>query len=85
MDKFLNGFIWGWAGLVALLNFMGIAGAFLTNDFLTAVGNIQEWYSPFNIWTHMLNLILLSPAIGAYFWLERRRNRKDSPKSFSAS
>ena len=74
-NKLLNVFIKVWVGVVVTLNLMGVAGAFLGNDFWTAVGNIQEWYSPFNIWTHSLNIILVSPAIMVYLWLERQKKQ----------
>jgi hypothetical protein len=77
MDKILGGFIWVWVIVICVLNLMGVAGAFIKNDFWAAVVEVQEWYSPFNIWTHGLNLILLSPAIGAYMWLQRRRKRTE--------
>ena len=75
MEKILGGFIWVWVSIICLFNLMGIAGAFLKSDFWNAVVEVQEWYSPFNIWTHGLNLILLSPAIATYMWLQRRRTR----------
>jgi hypothetical protein len=78
MHKILGGLIWIWVGIICLFNLAGIAGAFIGNDFLTAVGKVQEWYSPFNIWTHGLNLILLSPAIATYIWLEKRRKQDEA-------
>ncbi len=75
MDKILGGFIWVWVIIVGLFNLIGIAGAFIKNDFWAAVVEVQDWYSPFNIWTHGLNLILISPAIATYIWLNKRRKR----------
>lgn len=75
MEKILGGFIWVWVIIICLLNLIGIAGSFIKNDFWTAVVEVQEWYSPFNIWNHGLNVILLSPALAAYMWLDRRRKR----------
>lgn len=72
MHRLLSIFIGLWIAFVAMFNFMGIAGAFMSNDFWIAVGLVQEWYSPFNFWTVGLNLALLSPAMLAYWWRERR-------------
>ena len=39
--------------------------------------NLQqpEIYSPFNVVNFVAELVLISPAIGAYLWRERRRKR----------
>ena len=77
MVRGLTWFLWIWVGLVLLLNIVGSAGIILTAEtFWAGVEQIQDVYSPFNIWTHGLNLALLSPAIGAYFWRERSKQKK---------
>jgi len=64
--------------VVLLLNIVGSAGIILTAEtFWAGVEHIQDVYSPFNIWTHGLNMALLSPAIGAYLW-RARLNQKES-------
>ena len=75
MNRLLTVFIWIWVTGVLLLNFIGMAGFFLTMSFWEAVGKIQETYSPFNLWTHGLNVVLLLPVVAAYFWRDRRRKK----------
>ena len=59
-------FIRIWAGLVILLNLLGITGVFIgAPNVGSALVQIREWYSPFNLWTWALNLALLSPALVA--------------------
>lgn len=73
MDKALKWFANIWIGMVVLLNVAGIIGHGLTAQSIGDVVNwVQQTYSPFNIWTHGLNLLLLSPAILIYFWREKR-------------
>ena len=75
MNTFLKWFYRIWIGLVILLNVMGIAGvAMTTQSFTETISFIQETYSPFNIINWIFNLVLLLPAIGAYYWLGKRTN-----------
>jgi len=76
MNKFLEWFYKIWIGLVILLNLLGIAGiAKSTQSFWETISFIQETYSPFNIINWLLNLVLLLPAIGAYYWLGKRTDK----------
>ena len=63
-------------GLVMLLNIAGIVGyAITTESIWDFVSWVQETYSPFNLWTHGLNVILVSPAILTYFWRKKRNTK----------
>ena len=74
MDRGLTWFLWIWAGLVLLLNLASSAAIVLfAETFWAGIAQVQNVYSPFNLWTHGLNLALLSPAVGAYLWRERCR------------
>ncbi len=73
MDRALSIFAIVWGSGVVALNLLGIAGAFVAYPFWEAVFRIQDWYSPFNIVNWGLNLVLVSPALGAFLWRERRR------------
>jgi uncharacterized membrane protein len=74
MDKTLTGFIWIWISLILLLNTLGIVGFFIhANSFWGGMQKVWDIYSPFNIINWVVELATLSPAIGAYFWRERRR------------
>ncbi len=79
MIKFLTWFFWLWAGAVIALNIIGTIGMILGAPTLTdAWLRVTDTYSPFNLWTHGLNVVLLLPAIGAVYWwkaLERRLSR----------
>ena len=77
MARFLKTFAYVWGGLVVVANLVGIAGAFIGSDsFWEAVGLIQSWYSPFNFLNLLLNVALISPAIGAYMLAERLADRR---------
>ena len=72
MKKLLIWFVWIWSGLVILLNLAGIAGFWIAaTSFNEFWADISSTYSPFNIWTHGLNLALLLPAFGAWRWAAR--------------
>ena len=73
MDAGLKWFTRIWFGLVILLNIAGIVGyAIAAQSIWDLVNWVQQTYSPFNIYTHALNLVLISPAIVTYFWRKRR-------------
>lgn len=79
MDKSLSWFFRLWVALVVLLNLTGILGAALSSVSLGAfVQWMQETYSPFNIWTHGLNIALLLPAFGALIWRNKRREKESN-------
>lgn len=74
MNTFLEWFAKIWLGLVLLLNLLGIVGtAISTQSFWETVSYIQYTYSPFNIINYLLILALVSPALGALYWLDKRR------------
>ena len=67
MKKLLKAIIAFDVVIVLLLNLAGCAGTIYVNGFWDGWANIQEWYSPFNYATHILNAVLLSPA-GIAVW-----------------
>jgi hypothetical protein len=72
MDRTLTSFIWVWVSLIILINVFGIAGILASADTSwQALQKVAEIYSPANV---ILELLVLSPAIGAYIWREWRRN-----------
>jgi len=73
MDKALTIFINVWVGLVVIVNVLGIAGQFYLHGIGGGIAYIQETYSPFNVVNYVMEIVALSPAIGAYYWRERRR------------
>lgn len=78
MDKLLTWFIYGWVALAVLVNVVAIVGLFLeAGTFWGGVSSVQETYSPFNVLNWLLEVILISPAVGAYWWRERRKERAD--------
>ena len=80
----LKWFVRIWVGLVVALNLLGIAGMLLTAPSLwEGVTTVQEFYSPFHRWNWGLNMVLLLPAIGAYF-LEKHLEARASRVSSSA-
>lgn len=78
MDKALTWFIWLWMGLVIALNAFAIFGIFLsTNDAWQTWTWMQDTYSPFNFYNLIAEAIVMSPALGAVFWRDRRRKRHE--------
>ena len=79
MKRFLRIFVRVWLGLVIGANALGITGAFVGASSLSeAISTVRAWYSPFNLWTWGLNLVLASPAIGAYLIAERFQSKAES-------
>lgn len=75
MDRALIIFIYIWVGLFVLANFVGIIGQFYLHGFGGGISYIQEVYSPINVINYIVTVLTLSPAIGAYYWRERRRQK----------
>jgi hypothetical protein len=78
MDRSLTWFIRVWIAFAITVNLAAVAGIVLVvtgEDFWSAWQWIAETYSPFNLITYVMELVLLLPAIGAYVLRERRRAR----------
>ena len=76
MDKALTWFIGLWVGLVVLLNVVAMLGLVLAAEGLgSGLRRIAEVYSPFNVANWVMELVALAPALGAWWWRERRRQR----------
>ena len=74
MDRTLTSFIWVWITLILIVNLFGIVGLFIGADSTwQALQKVKEIYSPFNVKNWLLELLILSPALVAYMWRERRR------------
>ena len=76
MDRVLTIFIYVWSALFVLVNLVGIVGQFYLRGFSGGLSYIQEIYSPFNIRNFIVSIVFLSPALGAYFWREKRRKKQ---------
>ena len=69
----MTSFIWVWITLILIVN-IGIVGLFIGADSTwQALQKVKEIYSPFNVMNWLLELLILSPALVAYVWRERRR------------
>ena len=74
MDRTLTSFIWAWITLILIVNLFGIVGLFMSADsYGQALQEVRQIYSPFNVVNWLLELLILSPALAAYVWRERRR------------
>ena len=74
MDTTLTSFIWVWITLILIVNLFGIVGLFIGADSTwQALQKVKEIYGPFNVMNWLLELLILSPALVAYVWRERRR------------
>ncbi len=76
MDRVLTIFFYVWGGLFVAVNVVGIIGQFYLYGLAEGVSYIQEVYSPFNITNFVLSVVVLSPAIGAYYWRDRFRKKR---------
>ena len=81
MDKVLTWFFWLWVTLAVLVNVVSILGLMMTADDL-AQGwqRVTDIYNPFNVVNFIAEVVLISPAVGAYLWREHRRKRR-APKA----
>lgn len=76
MDKFLRGFITVWVGLIILLNLVAVAAMFYVHGMWGGFDEVRRIYSPFNIVNYIAQVISLSPALLAFWVLERRQKRQ---------
>lgn len=74
MNKALRWFIQLWIGIVILVNLAAIAGMLLHDGFWDGLSRVQDIYSPFNIFNWIMEVLLLSPALLAAWWLDRRKH-----------
>lgn len=74
MNKALRWFIQLWIGIFILVNLAAIAGTFLHDGFWGCLSRLQDIYSPFNIFNWIMEVLLLSPALLAARWLDRRKH-----------
>ena len=83
MDRTLTSFIWVWITLILIVNLFGIVGLFIGADSTwQALQKVKEIYSPFNVMNWLLELLILSPALVAYVWRERRRSSGGAPSLY---
>ncbi len=75
MNRALQWFIGIWGGMVLLVNVAAVAGMFAQDGFWDGLSHVQDTYSPFNILNWVFELVLLSPALVAAWWLDRRKQR----------
>ena len=74
MDRTLTNFIWVWITLALIVNLFGIVGLFMGADsYQQGLQEVAEIYSALNVINWLLELLILSPALVAYVWRERRR------------
>ncbi|HKJ74304.1 MAG TPA: hypothetical protein VKA19_09340 [Alphaproteobacteria bacterium] len=77
MDKVLTWFIRVWIALAILVNVTAIIGFFLTAPtFWAGLSKFWSIYSPFNLWNWVAEVVLILPAVGAYYWRDHRRTAK---------
>lgn len=77
MDRALTVFMYFWICLITLAHLVGIVGQFYLHGFSGGISYVQEIYSPFNVINFIVTIVTLLPAVGAYFWRERRRARQE--------
>lgn len=86
MNRALAWFVRFWVAIAIAANVVAVVGFMIgAHGFWDGWHRVAEIYSPFNLKNYLLELVLVSPAIGAYTWLERRRKREAGPpQSMSA-
>lgn len=77
VDKLLTIFINLWVAVVVLLNLFFIFFSFYQYGFFEGWGRISEIYSPFNFINVFVEILSLSPALGAYYLRDRLRKKQN--------
>src|SRR6267378_1836044 len=74
MDKALTWFINSWFALVLAVNGVAVVGFFVgAATFWDGLTRVREVYSQFNVANFIMEVVSLSPALGAMYWRNRRR------------
>lgn len=76
MDNALTWFIRVWIALFIAINLLGMAATFAVHGFWGGISEVQRILNPFNIANIIFQIMLLSPALAAYWWREKRRVRR---------
>ena len=75
-DEALRSFANVWIALIVGLNLIFIIGLVVSMPTLwTGIAKLSEFYSPFNGWNWIAEVVALSPALGAIAWRDRRLKR----------
>ena len=75
-DEALTSFANVWIALIVGLNLICIIGLVVSMPTLwTGIAKLSEFYSPFNGWNWIAEVVALSPALGAIAWRDRRLKR----------
>lgn len=83
MDRALTLFVRCWAILSLLVNVIAVLGFFLrAENFWAGWNRVTEIYNPLNIANMFMELVLVSPALGAMYW--RKRLRQSQPMNGGA-
>jgi hypothetical protein len=72
MNTALRWFVRIWAALAILVNLGSIAALFAAYGFWAGWGMVQEIWNPFNVVNVLAEIVLLSPALAAQYWLNKR-------------
>lgn len=76
LDKILTWFIGTWMFLVFVLAMMSVAGLMLAAPSIWAgLLEIRDELNPFNVKYYFTLILLLSPALLAMVWRDKRRQR----------
>lgn len=81
LDRILTWFAYAWGSFFAALAVLDIAWIIWTAPslWLGLLAAQAKWFDPFNIIHWLAELIVLSPAIGAILWRDRRRRLRGGP------
>lgn len=79
LDRALGWFINGWIALVVLLTFMSFAGTIISAPTIwNGLGAVADELSPYDLKYYFTMALLLSPAILATWWRDRRREKSSN-------
>jgi hypothetical protein len=75
--KSLTCLFWGWVLMGITVNLVAMASVLISSEnLLDAAKEISLWYSPLNLSSWLLELILFTPAAGIY-WLRSRLTERE--------
>jgi hypothetical protein len=76
MNRALEMFARAWVAFAIIVNLVAVVGFFWSaHSFWVGWQRVAATYSPYNIANYVMEVVLFSPAFGAYVWLERRKKR----------
>jgi hypothetical protein len=77
VDWLLRSFATFWIWIVIAINLAALVGVYIMEQIVwAAIAAAQDWFGPHNLINFLYELLLLSPALLAFWILDRRARRR---------